>query len=1576
MTASGGPGVFRITGVADFRDILRRFREVEQQAAATSTEVGRQLGKSDKDAFKEVVGRARAAAREVGLIFSQTDLTFRTKKGELVPPETLQALGRLKASFREAQAGLDQFAAGSARIQQELRKTAAAAEEASQAAARSGSGLAEFAAGSSILEGAVGGLAFALSNSLLDAFAQVRFALGGMVQDFAALDTELRLAAAAGGEEGGYERLARIVDQVGIEAAGTTLEVAQMATSLSRAGFSVQEISEVLPGVVRGAEATGTAFQNMADIVGATLRGFALDVRETDRVIDVLVNTANASNASIEGLGETFKIAAPVAKALNIDIEELAAATGLLANAGIQGSLAGTGLRTGLERLQKAAQGASGASLGLGRGSEQLAGALKALGTQVTQANGELLPLDQVLLRLKTSLGALDTGARVELASALFGDEAGSKFLSIVNQSESEIRKMFGTIRDSRGVTDKTREAMQGFQLTLQQLEGTAQSLTTTMGGVVAAAFLPFVQAANLALGAVSALPAPVKALSFALVGLAAAYATARAAQAVFQSAIRTEIVGTAIAEIGQFATLLRARLAADAAGAAAALQGLGRAVASGALGQGLAQASTSVLALGTALRSLSAQQTLAAVSGVFAGLGRAASTGIGVAVQSVGALGQALAGGLAGSGQALASLGAAFRTAALQSQGLEASSTGLARVLQQGITASASSAASATGSLSAALTAAGASAGAAALALAAVAAAVAGVVAVVATYNALTERERAINESLNEVLGKYRDALKEVGVETKVLVDQKGPLTSLFTDLAANATAAVGALGQIPVVGKAAAGAMELLKNVINGTPIGPLTKLFQAASGVIQRFGIDYKKAFSGVQADRELAAATAGLGKLQTQSQTTADGVDKLAGKFRNLNGQPVSKALNAELSGTVAQLDAGVNATESWIKSLKKTAEAAANAGDGTRAKNIREVIAQLEKEVAFLDNKRRGLLQVTEAAGAAAQGDRLRTQSLDAVNERLAKLRGSNNLRNLQAEAAALQEVAKGNLSVGAAARQKESLTRASLLSELDLIDKALTDRKGLKDSEEKLAELQRDRAQVVRDLAQIDADAAIRAREAVAARIEAERELNNIILQAPVRALDSQLAVGQGLLQFAQAAAGLEQARFDTVRARNQFEIDNAQQLGLTQEQIAQRQQANDEIKRQALIAQYRTLLQTQAVEGAILALSQRKATVEAQIGVIQAQQAAVRAQQAVLDAQASGDATRIGQAQAALALSQENVRLAGERLTLLTRTQPLEAAAAQAAAETAREQLRTQGAALGIEQALLSIAPAQQINNTAFQKTQELIASLPQTLGTVGGSVEQVGQNAGTVVEAFKDASGAITALSKTASDAGSNAEQLGDRVGEAKENAEGLQSTGIDQVVNRAAGAAKTFADNMRNAATSAQQLLQYLSSAAGLSPARFTGGPVEAGRQYRVNDGPGGRSLGREAFLSAAGRLSLINAPANSLWTAPTSGTVIPAAMTRQLTDAGLVGPHASVVASHHAVAMQGRRQRATASPGRAPIVRRGPDPTMARLELAVTNLAGQVKALTQKEWTVPVHVRNSAGMTQLRVLNGLV
>lgn len=58
------------------------------------------------------------------------------------------------------------------------------------------------------------------------------------------------------------------------------------------------------------------------------------------------------------------------------------------------------------------------------------------------------------------------------------------------------------------------------------------------------------------------------------------------------------------------------------------------------------------------------------------------------------------------------------------------------------------------------------------------------------------------------------------------------------------------------------------------------------------------------------------------------------------------------------------------------------------------------------------------------------------------------------------------------------------------------------------------------------------------------------------------------------------------------------------------------------------------------------------------------------------------------------------------------------------------------------------------------------------------------------------------------------------------------------------------------------------------------RASGGPVSGGSKYTVNE------LGKEAFLSASGKLSMINAPAFGAWKAPSSGTVIPAHLTNQL------------------------------------------------------------------------------------------
>jgi TP901 family phage tail tape measure protein len=566
-------------------------RELERAGGQAGADFGRGLSAEAQKAFNDLVSQAEKAAKEAGVRFNRVKLQFETVSGDVIPQKTLDQIGRVNKGFAEATQAVNAF------------------KSATTAATR------ESAAGMNLLEAAVTGVAVSLTSRLTDAAGTALGSVRGLVEGFLELDGELRLAAAAAGETGGYQRLSQIVDQVGIDAAGTTKQVAELATSLVRAGFSISEVEGALAGVVRGAEATGTGFEAFGNIVGNTLRGFGLEVDQTARVVDVLTNTANSSNASIEGLGYTFEYTAPIAKALGVSLEGVAAAAGLMANAGIQGSVAGTGLRTGLQKLQQAAGGASPEVLGLVRGQERLQQVMGKLGATVTDASGKLLPLEQVFLRLKGGLEKLNQADQVQLANILFGDDAGSKFLSITNQSNSAISKMFADLRNSKGATDTARNAMVGMGLELQQLIGTMDSLRNNIGGVMAAGLRPLVQAANLAVGAISGLPKPVKDTGAALIALGIASTGA---------AISIAALNLVLAQTGGLAGLA---IAARAAGVAVA--GIG-----GSLAIVLAAAAGIALLTGRfaemdATTKTLVQTTIALGAGVLVFRGIAAAAGI-----------------------------------------------------------------------------------------------------------------------------------------------------------------------------------------------------------------------------------------------------------------------------------------------------------------------------------------------------------------------------------------------------------------------------------------------------------------------------------------------------------------------------------------------------------------------------------------------------------------------------------------------------------------------------------------------------------------------------------------------------------------------------------------------------------------------------------------------------------------------------------------------------------------------------------------------------------------------------------
>lgn len=156
--------------------------------------------------------------------------------------------------------------------------------------------------------------------------------------------------------DGSNEDMARLSGQAK-ELGATTLftagEVVGLQTELAKLGFSVTEIENSTPAILDLSTALGVDLAEAAEFTGNVVRSFGLDTSETRRVVDVLAKSASSSALDFSALRESFKLAAPTARALGMSIEDTAGLLGVLADSGLKGSIAGTGLSKTLIMLRK-----------------------------------------------------------------------------------------------------------------------------------------------------------------------------------------------------------------------------------------------------------------------------------------------------------------------------------------------------------------------------------------------------------------------------------------------------------------------------------------------------------------------------------------------------------------------------------------------------------------------------------------------------------------------------------------------------------------------------------------------------------------------------------------------------------------------------------------------------------------------------------------------------------------------------------------------------------------------------------------------------------------------------------------------------------------------------------------------------------------------------------------------------------------------------------------------------------------------------------------------------------------------
>lgn len=262
-------------------------------------------------------------------------------------------------------------------------------------------------------------------------------------KSFEAGMSEVQAISGASGKD--LEKLSAKAKQMGATTKFSATESATALKYMAMAGWKTNQMVSGLSGVMNLAAASGEDLGTVSDIVTDSMTAFGLKAKDSGHFADVLAKASSSSNTNVAMMGETFKYVAPLAGSMKYSIEDTATAIGLMANAGIKGSQAGTELRSILTRLVKPPKDAA---------------ALSALGISTTKADGSMKPMRQTMAELKEKFSGLTDSQKSQYAAAIAGQEAMSGLLAIVNASDSDFNKLQKAIDNSSGAAKKQADIM------------------------------------------------------------------------------------------------------------------------------------------------------------------------------------------------------------------------------------------------------------------------------------------------------------------------------------------------------------------------------------------------------------------------------------------------------------------------------------------------------------------------------------------------------------------------------------------------------------------------------------------------------------------------------------------------------------------------------------------------------------------------------------------------------------------------------------------------------------------------------------------------------------------------------------------------------------------------------------------------------------------------------------------------------------------------------------------------------------------------------------------------------------
>lgn len=396
------------------------------------------------------------------LKFNPGNTTLLTQKFNLLKASVNQAETQLD-QLRKTQAmmsknGIDQTSAQYRQLERDILKAENRVKSAKEELKRFGSvGSQQVAAVGEKMK-TVGGKMTGVGRSITTGVTMPLMLVGGAAArttaDFDSAMSNVQAISGATGKE--FDALRNKAREMGAKTKFSATESADAFGYMAMAGWKTGDMLDGIEGIMNLAAASGEDLATTSDIVTDALTAFGLKASDSGHFADVLAAASSNANTNVGMMGETFKYAAPIAGALGFSVEDTAEAIGLMANAGIKSSQAGTSLRTIMNNLSKDFT-VSGKAIG----DVEIA---------TTNADGSMRSLGDILTDTREAFSGLSESEKAAAAESLVGKNAMSGFLALMNASPEDIGKLETALSNADGTAEGMAETMNdnfGGQLTI-----------------------------------------------------------------------------------------------------------------------------------------------------------------------------------------------------------------------------------------------------------------------------------------------------------------------------------------------------------------------------------------------------------------------------------------------------------------------------------------------------------------------------------------------------------------------------------------------------------------------------------------------------------------------------------------------------------------------------------------------------------------------------------------------------------------------------------------------------------------------------------------------------------------------------------------------------------------------------------------------------------------------------------------------------------------------------------------------------------------------------------------------------